>query len=422
MSDDDARPTGTAHRESLTDDRQTRDEQAERRGLLSSGLGGNVLISVLSVVLALLIGAVLIAASDPDVQTPAKYFFTRPTDTLSAIWDATSSAYVALFNGSVIDISEYSIGRALRPFFETLLNATPLIAGGLSVALAFRAGLFNIGAEGQIIVAAIFAAYVGFAWNLPVVLHVLVGIVAGMIGGALWGGVAGYLKARTGAHEVITTIMLNYVARFLLAYLLSTVAFQRPGRSDPISPIVAETAQLPRLLTSGQRLHAGLLLVLLAAVGVWWLLGRSTIGFKFRAVGANANAARTAGISVERSYTSVMLIAGALAGLAGVSQVLGTERVLTTGVSSGFGFDAITVALLGRNTPLGTVLAGLLFGALRAGGVAMQAETGTPIDIILVLQSLIVLFIAAPPLVRSVFRIKAKAGTSVGQLSKGWNA
>ena len=414
--------TGTAQQESLTDDRETGEPQAERRGPLSSGLGGNVLISLLSVVLALLIGAVLIAVSDPDVRAAASYFFSRPGDTLSAIWDSTAGAYAALFNGSVVDVSEYTVGRALRPSFETLLNATPLIAGGLSVALAFRAGLFNIGAEGQIIVAGIFAAYVGFAWNLPVGLHVLVGIVAGMVGGALWGGIAGYLKARTGAHEVITTIMLNYVARFLLAYLLSTVAFQRPGRSDPISPIVADSAQLPRLLTTGQRLHAGLLLVLLAAVFVWWLLGRSTIGFRFRAVGANAHAARTAGISVERSYTSVMLIAGALAGLAGVSQVLGTERVLTTGVSSGFGFDAITVALLGRNTPLGTVLAGLLFGALRAGGVAMQAQTGTPIDIVLVLQSLIVLFIAAPPLVRSVFRIKSKAGTSVGQLSKGWNA
>jgi general nucleoside transport system permease protein len=398
-------------------------EESWTRRLIREMTSGSVMLTILSVVLALAIGAVLIAISDPDVQEAAAYFFAQPSDTFQAAWESVSSAYSAMFSGSIIDFGEYSVSRALRPFGETLTNSIPLIAAGLSVALAFRTGLFNIGAEGQIILGAIFAAYVGFAWDLPIGIHLLLGVLAGMLGGAIWGGIAGILKARTGAHEVITTIMLNYIARFLILFLLTTSVFQRPGASNPISPPIDESAQLPRLLGSGTRLHLGFILVLLAAVFVWWLLSRSTLGFQFRAVGANPHAARTAGMSVERSYTTVMLIAGALAGLAGVSQVLGTERVLTTGISSGFGFDAITVALLGRATPAGTVAAGILFGALRAGGVRMQAGTGTPIDIILVVQSLIVLFIAAPPLVRAIFRIKVAAVKSpVADLQKGWNA
>lgn len=384
--------------------------------------GGSILVTILSVLLALVIGAVLIAASDPDVQDRADYFFSRPGDTLSAAWTAISDAYSALFTGSIIDINEYTIGRALRPLAETATNAAPLIAAGLGVALAFRAGLFNIGAEGQIILGAILAGYVGFGWHLPTGLHLVVGVLAGIAGGALWAGIVGVLKARTGAHEVIVTIMLNYVARFLIAYLLTTAAFQRPGASNPVSPIVDGSAQLPRFFDDS-RLHLGFVLVILAAFGVWWLLERSTMGFEFRAVGANPNAARTAGMSVSRTYIWVMVLAGGLSGLAGVMQVLGTERYLTSGISAGIGFDAITVALLGRASPWGTVAAGLLFGALRAGGVPMQASTGTPIDIIVVIQSLIVLFIAAPPLVRAIFRVPVRsAGQPVAGLQRGWGA
>jgi len=392
--------------------------QRARRGLVA----GPAVLTALSILLALAVGAVLIIVSNPEVQEKASYFFTRPQDTLGAAWTAVSEAYVALFQASVINVEGSSLGQVFRPLTETLVTATPLIAAGLSVALAFRAGLFNIGAEGQIIAASIAAAYVGFTWDLPIVIHLVVAIAAGMAAGAVWGGIAGLLKARTGAHEVITTIMLNYVARFLVVYLLGLKAFQREGRTDPISPVVAPAAELPLLLGAGFRLHLGFVLALLAAAFVWWLLARSTIGFRFRAVGANPNAARTAGISVERSYTGVMLVAGALAGLAGVSQVLGTSGYLTAGVSGGIGFDAITVALLGRGSPVGTVLAGLLFGGLRAGGIGMQASTGTSVDLVLILQALIVLFIAAPPLVRAVFRIRTKGNVGVGQVSKGWNA
>ncbi|AYY13397.1 ABC transporter permease [Actinobacteria bacterium YIM 96077] len=382
---------------------------------------GNIMVTLLSVVLALVIGAVLVAISDPRVQDAAGYFFARPGDLFSATWSSVGDAYAALFTGSLIDVSEYTVGRALRPFGETLTNATPLIAAGLAVAIAFRAGLFNIGAEGQIILGAIFAGYAGFAFDLPIIVHVTAAVVAGIVGGAIWAGIVGVLKAKTGAHEVIVTIMLNNIAAFLLAYLLGTVAFQRPGRQDPISPFVDESAQLPRLVES-TRVHAGFLLAILAAAIIWWLLSRSTLGFRLRAVGNNPNAAHTAGMSVAGTYVVVFVLAGMLAGLAGASLALGTERHLNTGISGGLGFDAITVALLGRANPWGTVAAGILFGALRAGGVTMQARTGTPIDLVLVVQALIVLFIAAPPLIRAIFRIRVRAKEPVATASKGWES
>ncbi len=363
----------------------------------------------LSFVLALVISAFLIAFADPDVRAASKYFFSAPTDTLSAAWTAVSEAYKALFSGSIINFSAYTVPDALKPLTETLYTSTSLILAGLAVALPFRAGLFNIGAQGQLIIGAILAGYVGFAWSMPFPLHLLVAIVAGIIGGALWGGIAGLLKARAGAHEVIVTIMLNWIAIYLLQYLLTLDAFQRPGRDDPLTPAVATSAQLPKILGSEYRLNLGFLLALLAAAFVWWLLERSTTGFEFRAVGANPNAARTAGINVKRALTMVMVIAGGLAGLAGMNQVLGgaTEYALGNGIAGEIGFDAITVALLGKSNPIGVVFAGILMGGLRAGGSSMQAATSTPIDIVLVVQSLIVLFIAAPPLVRKIFHLRA---------------
>jgi simple sugar transport system permease protein len=335
------------------------------------------------------------------------YVFARPSDLLGAAWTAVSEAYSALFQGAIFDFQATTFERAIRPITETMTVSVPLIFAGLGLGVGFRAGLFNIGAQGQIIVGAIFAGYVGFAMDLPPVVHVVVAVLAAVIGGGLWAGIAGVLKARTGAHEVIVTIMLNNIAVYLIAYLLTTSAFQRGDSNNPISPPLKSTALFPLLLGPGFRLHLGFVLAIAAAFGVWWLMNRSTIGFQFRAVGSNPSAARVAGISVNANYVWVMVVAGALAGLGGAAQVLGTEKVLTAGVAASFGFDAITVALLGRSKPLGTVLAGLLFGALRAGGFAMQARTGTPIDIVLVVQSLIVLFIAAPPLIRAVFRLPA---------------
>ncbi len=387
--------------------------------------GNTRVITLLALLSANGIGAVLLVLADQDVRTAAGYFFAYPPDLLGAAWSAVSGGYVALFEGSVFDPASLDPASGiaiLGPISDTLFNAAPLILGGLSVGLAFRAGLFNIGGQGQLIAGAICAGYVGFAWNLPVVLHLLVALLAGIVGGAVWGGLAGWLKARTGAHEVISTIMLNYVALYLLYYLLSVNGFQATGSNQAISRPVADTARLPHLLGGSLSVNAALIVALLAALGTWWLLTRSTLGFRLRAVGANQYAARTAGMSVQRSYVTVMLLAGALAGLAGCAQILGGNNPALTGdVDANIGFDAITVALLGRASPGGTVLAGILFGALRAGAVKMQADTGTPTEIVQVIQSVIVLFIAAPALIRAIFRLRASRGGGVTTLAKGWN-
>jgi simple sugar transport system permease protein len=367
-----------------------------------------VKITVAAIVLALIVGAFLIAFSDDDVIESLSYFFSYPWDFFTRAADAIGSSYWALLKGSV---------GSWHAISTTLERAAPLICAGLGVTIAFRAGLFNIGAQGQLIIGAIGAGYVGFTWNLPPGVHLVVAVIAAVVLGGLWGGIAGFLKARTGAHEVITTIMLNYLAASVLLYALSKNAFQRPGSDNPQSPKVDDSAVFPSVADT----HLGVVVALLAAVAVWWVLERSTIGFEMRAVGANDSAARTAGMSVSKVYTLTMLFAGGLAGLAAAMNILGHHDNLSPSMAGTIGFDAITVALLGRATPLGTVLAGLLFGALSVGGVAMQASAGTPKELTQVLQALIVLFVAAPALVRSVLRIKETGGGST-VMAKGWGS
>ncbi|WP_298861819.1 ABC transporter permease [uncultured Microbacterium sp.] len=368
---------------------------------------GNALVSVLAVIASIIVGSIMIAATDPDVQAAAGYFFQRPTDTLGAIGSSVGGAYAALFRGAVYNFNATSFAIGIRPFTETLKFATPLIAAGLGVGLAFRAGLFNIGGQGQMLMAAAAAGYIATTWDLPFPLHMIAALVAGIIAGAIWGGIAGFLKARTGAHEVIVTIMLNHIAFYLLAWMLATQGvLQAPGSSNPKTAPMADTAVLPQILGPMYKLHLGFLLALVAVAITWWILERSSLGFRFRAVGENPAAARTAGISVGRMYFVVMIIGGGLVGLAGVSQALGTEpNGFGGGIDAGIGFDAITVALLGRSRPIGILFAGLLFGAFKTGGFTMQASQGVPIEIVLVVQSLIVLFIAAPPLVRAMFGV-----------------
>ncbi len=375
-------------------------------------------LPVLAFAMALFVSGLLVAFSDSKVLA----LKASPLSMFAKALSTAGGAYWALFRGSIFDnqLTDAGFLHGFYPLSETLVAASPLILTGLSVALAFKAGLFNIGAQGQFIAGAIGASYVGFHFQMPIVIHAIAAIAAAMACAGLYGGFVGFLKARTGAHEVIVTIMLNYVAGYFLLWLLSTTAFLRPGRQDPLAPEVKMSARLPHLFGSDLRANLGFIIALLAAGGVWWLLNRSTWGFKFRAVGANAAASRTAGISVGRSTTTVMFIAGALAGLGGAVQILGSEPAMTAGVGGSFGFDAITVALLGRGTPVGTVFAALLFGALRAGGLTMQASTETPLDLVLVIQALVVLFIAAPALIKALFRLKnVDAGQAVA--SKGWN-
>ncbi len=312
-----------------------------------------------------------------------------------------------------------------NPLSETAVQATPLIMAGLAVAVAFRAGLFNIGAQSQFIGGAILATWLGFGVSLPPVIHVIVCVLGAFAGGAALGWLVGVLKARTGAHEVIVTIMLNYIMIYLLSYLLSKpTLLEEPGANGNLtSPNIASNAHLPLLAGTHLRINAGFLLALACAAGVWWLMSRSTLGFEFRAVGANPNAARSAGMSVPRTWILVMLIAGGLGGLAASTVIQGTDFSLNFQSYGTYGIDAITVALLGRARRGGVVLAALLFGALHASAPLMQASTGVPVDIVQIIEALIVMFVAAPPLIRALYRLRAARAAGTGQVvSKGWNA
>ena len=380
------------------------------RSVLRQIASGDALSGVLAVFLAVFVGSVMIAATDPTVRETASYITARPSDFFTALWDAISGAYSAMFRGAIFNYLVDEPETQWRPLTETLKFAGPLILGGLGVGIAFRAALFNIGGRGQMLIAGGAAGWVGFQLDLPMVVHLPLAILVGMAAGALWGGIAGVLKARTGAHEVIVTIMLNYVGYYLLFYALTKdYLLKTPGSANPKSLPMKDTAILPKVLGDQFNLHLGFVLALVAVGVAWWLLNRSTLGYRIRAVGENPSAARAAGINVGRTYTVVMMIAGSLLGLAGINQVLGT---VTSGVSldldASIGFDAITVALLGRSRPLGILAAGLLFGALKAGGFTMQTSENISVDLVLVVQSLIVLFLAAPPLVRAIFRLPAQ--------------
>ncbi len=391
--------------------------------------GSPAVTTTLAILLALVVGALIIAFSDTTVLHEWSTFFSNPGAAISAAWDSIAAAYSALFEGAIFNPHTIaaafhggSVGAIFYPLSQTASQATPLILTGLSVALAFRAGLFNIGAASQWIGGAIVATYLGFAVSLPLVIHAVVCLIGGFAGGAALGWLVGALKARTGAHEVIVTIMLNYVMYDFLSYLLGTpTALQLPHQSNLISPTIASSAQLPHVGGPPPQVGVGFLVALAAAGGMWWLLARSTTGFQFRTVGANPSAARTAGMSVGRTWVLAMLLAGGLAGLSGAVTTQGTFYSLNFQSYGTYGIDGITVALLGRARPLGVVLAALLFGALDAGSTVMQAATSVPVDITEVIQGLIVLFVAAPPLIRAVFRLRAARETGMEAVAKGWN-
>jgi general nucleoside transport system permease protein len=380
--------------------------------LVAALTGTSVIVTLLSFVAAFVLGGFIIAFSDETTREAMTYLFSQPSDTFVAAWDAISSAYSALIRGSLGGTSQVS---------ETLIAATPLILSGLAVAVPLRAGLFNIGAEGQVVAGGIAAGLVGFSLiGLPMVIHLPLAILAGMLGGAFYGFIPGILKARTGAHEVISTIMLNNIALLVSAWLVSTTLFRQPDRTDPVSKTVEASARFPRI-SADLRVNYSLLFALLLAALIFWMVERSTRGFELNAVGLNPNAATTAGMSVSRTIVLAMATGGLLGGAAGIALILGVAGRLTIGFSAGIGFNGITVALLGRGRIGGTVAAGILFGALQAGGRAMQAETGTSLDLVLVLQALIILFIATPGLVRAIFRVKAD-DLATGQVAKGWGA
>jgi ABC-type uncharacterized transport system permease subunit len=392
--------------------------------------GSPVVVTLLAFFAALVIGGILIVVSDPAVLRAWSSFGYAPGSALLATWDSVAAAYSAMFEGAVFSPSTISaafhggsIAAIFYPLSLTVFAATPLLLTGLSVGIAFRVGMFNIGAQSQFIGGSIVAAWLGFAYNMPAVIHIVVCMLGALAGGVVMGWLVGALKARTGAHEVIVTIMLNYVMYYLLLYLLSTPgALQQPHQNNQIAPPVLPSAYLWHVGGPPPQANAGFLIALAAAAAVAWLLSRSPVGFQFRAVGANPSAAKTAGIKVERIWVLVMAISGGLAGLAALPVVLGggiPPPPLTTSTFGTYGIEGITVALLGRAKPFGIVLAALLFGALDTGGTAMAAATPVPADMVQVLQGLIVLFVAAPPLIRAIFRLRSASG-GMETLTKGW--
>jgi ABC-type uncharacterized transport system permease subunit len=362
--------------------------QQRLRGLARS-IWAVIALPFVSIVLALVVGAIVILASQVVVPD-------RPFDVTLPL-----TAYSALFQGAV---------GSLDAVVNTLRAATPLVLGGLAVGLAFKAGLFNIGAQGQFLLGALGAVTVGVALNdASPFIAIPAALLAGAVAGAAWGFIPGFLKAVSGAHEVVTTIMLNYVAVAVIAWAVSG-PLDQPGSPSPITAQVGNAA-LPVII--GRNGHVGALLALAAVLAVSWLLFRTTRGFEIRTVGANPDAARYAGMQPRLIVVLTMSLAGVLAGLAGATVVLGVTHHMTASFGTTVGFDSIAVALLGRSSPIGIVFAALLFGAMRAGAPLMQIETQSliPAELVDVLQATILLFLVAHTVIRRLFRLRGvKAG------------
>ncbi len=339
-------------------------------------------VPIVVTLLSLLVGAIVILGSELIVTG-------RKFDPW--LW---FTAYAALIQGAY--------GGTDR-IVQTLVYTTPLVFGGLAVGFGFKAGLFNIGAQGQFLVGALGAVVVGVALaDAPAPVAILAATTAGLAGGALWGFIPGFLKAVSGAHEVVSTIMLNYVAVQLLAALVSG-PLKVPKAPSPVTYDVGNAA-FPIVI--GDTGHIGIILALIAAGFVWWLLFRTTWGFEIRSVGANPDAARYAGMRPKVITIATMTFSGALAGLAGTSVLLGVTHSMTSSFGTTVGFDSIAVALLARSNPLGVVAAALLFGSMRAGAGLMQINAGIPVELVDVLQATILLFLVASPVLRRVLRLR----------------
>jgi general nucleoside transport system permease protein len=360
-----------------------------RLGRLLRNVWALVALPLISILLGLLVGVVVILASELVVSG-------RPFDVTLPL-----AAYRALFEGAF---------GGLDAIVNTVRASTPLVLGGLSVGLAFKAGLFNIGAQGQFLLGALGSVTVGVALNeASPFIAIPAALLAGALAGAAWGFIPGFLKAISGAHEVVTTIMLNYVAIATIAWAVSG-PLDQPGSPSPITAQVGNAA-LPVII--GRNGHLGALVALAAVLAVGWLLFRTTRGFEIRAVGANPDAARYAGMQPRLMVVVTMSLAGVLAGLSGATVVLGVTHYMTASFGTTVGFDSIAVALLGRSSPIGIVFAALLFGAMRAGAPLMQIQTQSliPAELVDVLQATILLFLVANTVIRRLLKLRGvKAG------------
>ncbi len=392
-------------------------------------------VPALSVLTALVIGGLVITFTDPEAYQALSQG--RVLEALGVGLGNLARAYGALYEGALGNpfkilqgLAAWLSGEGMRPLLgalrgpsDSLVQSVPYIFAGLAVALGFRAGLFNIGVEGQIGVGWIVAAYAGFAFTgLPAEIHLPLAILLGTLAGGLWASIAGVLKARTGAHEVITTIMLNYVVFRASEWLLCGPLEFTQGTCR--TQEIAESAYLPRFLGHPVTLHWGFVLALVAAVITGWFLFKTKWGFELRTVGANPDAARYGGMSVGRTIVLTMFLSGCLAGMAGVIQSLGITHNVALGFQAGYGFDAIALALLGKSHPAGVVSASLLFGMLRAGAGRMQSVAGIPPEIVQIVQALVIVFIAAPEIIRAIYRLRKpkEEEVEVTVFSRGWGS
>ncbi|MFN8631742.1 MAG: ABC transporter permease [Chloroflexota bacterium] len=379
-------------------------------------------IPILAVISAFLVGSLFLIFTDiPALQ---KLFGGNPLQFLSTAVGNVVKAYGALITGALGNPASFADAisqgtpeawaKALRPISETLVAATPLIFTGLAIAVSFRSGVFNIGGDGQFVLGALGATAMALFLNgvvgidfAPLIL--LLSLLSGIVFGMGWGFIPGFLKARTGAHEVITTIMLNYVALQIVQLALRTPFMRPPTGTEPISKVI-DFARVPQLIPlPGLRLHWGFVVALLVAALVSYFMFRTTKGFELRSAGQNLTAAKYAGMSAGGSIILAMVVSGALAGLGGAFQVMGTVTQMSNDVNQGYGWTAIALALLGGTRPGGVVAAAILFGALNNGGHQMQIETSIPLDLLVFIQALVIMFVAAPDLVRAIYRLKAKS-------------
>lgn len=409
---------------------------ASRNSIVRRGL--DVLtIPALSILTAFIVSGFVIAFTSPEVLKLLPQFWQHPLKLLTTMHETVTTAYAALLQGAFGDWGAIWQGleswlatgnatdllRALRDPFESLVGATPYIFTGLAVAVGFKGGLFNIGVEGQLFAGAVASAWVGFSIEgLPWFIHLPLALGAGIAAGAVWAGIAGLLKATRGVNEVINTIMLNYIMFLFTDWLLSDGGPLRGNAGAPRTPEIYPSAYLPRLLPDPVRFHWGFFLAIGAVFFVYWLLWKTTVGFEIRTVGASPTAAKYAGIAVGKVFVMAMGLSGGLAGLAGANELLGLNHYMVAAFSPGYGFDAIALALLGKSNPFGVLAAALLFGALRNGATRMQSIATVPIDIISVMQALIIAFIAAPEIVRWLFRLRTPAQQEHEVFARGWGA
>ncbi len=316
---------------------------------------------LISVLLALLLGAIIIQAIGEDA----------------------ANIYEIMFTGA--------FGNRIN-LAETMIKATTLIFTGLSYAFAYKCGLVNIGAEGQLYMGAVFSTWVGINLaGLPAIIHIPLALLAGLLGGALLGGLVGWLKTRFGANEVITTVMLNYVAQYLTSWLVNG-PMQETAGNFPQTEMTQTSAYLTNILP-GTRLHIGFLLAILALIVYGIFLFHTSSGYEMRIVGQNNRLAAYAGINIKRNVMVSMLIAGGCGGLGGAMEILGVQHRLIPSFSGGYGFDGIAVSLLGNNNPVGIFFSSLLFGALKNGGNSVQMFSKVPAAIINIIQALVIIFV-----------------------------